>query len=215
LSSSKNEGSGKKEVIKLIEDGIIYHISDNKWVSHVHCVPKKGGITVVPSDENKLVAQHTVTSYRMRIDFRILNKGTRKDYYSLPFIDQMLERLFKHSHFCYLDGYSGFPQIHVHKDDQENTTFTCPFGTFAYRKTPFGLCNAPATFQRCIDAIFADYIEKIMEFFMDDYIKRVGTVKLSDTSQINWGRDWRYSKFTKVSRGETTISTNTANLCIT
>jgi hypothetical protein len=159
----------RKEVIKLIEAGIIYPIADSKWVSPVHCVPKKGGITVVPNDENELVAQRTVTGYRMCIDFRKLNKATRKDHYPLPFIDQMLERLSKHSHFCYLDGYSGFSQIPVHKDDQEKTTFTCPFGTYAYRRMPFGLCNAPATFQRCMNAIFADYIEKIMEVFMDDF----------------------------------------------
>jgi hypothetical protein len=84
-----------KEVIKLIEVGIIYPIADSKWLSHVHYVPKKGGITVVPNDENELVAQRTVTGYRMCIDFRKLNKATRKDHYPLPFIDQMLERLSK------------------------------------------------------------------------------------------------------------------------
>ena len=77
-----------------------------------------------------MVAQRTVTGYRMCIDFRKLNKVTKKDHYPLPFIDQMLERLSKHSQFCYLDGCSGFSQIPVHKDDQEKTTFTCPFGTF-------------------------------------------------------------------------------------
>jgi hypothetical protein len=57
----------------------------------------------------------------------------------------------------------------VHKADQEKTTFTCPFGTFAYRRMPFYLCNVPTTFQRCMNAIFAGYIEKIMEVFMDDF----------------------------------------------
>jgi hypothetical protein len=98
----------RKEVIKLIEAGIIYPIADSKWVSHVHCVPKKGGITVVPNDENELVAQSTVIVYRMFIDFRKLYKAARKYHYPLPFIDQMLEILSKHSLFCYLDGYSGF-----------------------------------------------------------------------------------------------------------
>ena len=79
----------------------------------------------------------------------------------------MLERLSKHIHFCFLDGYSGFSQIPVSKEDQEKTTFTCPFGTFAYRPMPFGL--APATFQRCMMAIFSDFCEKIVEVFMDDF----------------------------------------------
>ncbi|CAM8974106.1 unnamed protein product [Rhodiola kirilowii] len=81
----------------------------------------------------------------------------------------MLERLAKHDYFCYLDGYSGFFQIHIHPQDQEKTTFTCPYGTFAYRRMPFGLCNAPGTFQRCMMAIFSEFIEKIMEVFMDDF----------------------------------------------
>ena len=81
----------------------------------------------------------------------------------------MLEILSKHTHFCFLDGYSGFSQIPVSKEDQEKTTFTCPFGTFAYRCMPFGLCNAPATFQRCMIAIFFDVCEKIVEVCMDDF----------------------------------------------
>src|SRR3954466_3724165 len=79
----------------------------------------------------------------------------------------MLERLCKHTHYCFLDGYSGFSQIPVSAKDQSKTTFTYPFGTFAYRRMPFGLCNAPATFQRCMMAIFSDFCEKICEVFMD------------------------------------------------
>ena len=159
----------KKEIIKLLDAGVIYPISDSEWVSPVHVVPKKGGITVVKNDNNELIPTRTVTGWRMCIDYRKLNKATRKDHFPLPFIDQMLERLAKHSHFCYLDGYSGFHQIPIHPQDQEKTTFTCPYGTFAYRRMPFGLCNAPATFQRCMTAIFSDLIENIMEIFMDDF----------------------------------------------
>ena len=159
----------RNEILKLLEAGIIYPIADSRWVSTVHCVPKKGGITVVPNDKNELIPQRIVTGYRMVIDFCKLNKATRKDHYPLPFIDQMLERLSKHTHFCFLDGYSGFSQIFVSIDDQEKTTFTCPFDTFAYRRMPFGLCNAPATFQRCMTAIFSDFGEQIVEVFMDDF----------------------------------------------
>ena len=81
----------------------------------------------------------------------------------------MLERLSKHTHFCFLDGYSGFSQIPNSVDDQSKTTFTCPFGTFVYRRMSFGLCNAPATFQRCMTDIFFDFCEKIVEVFMDDF----------------------------------------------
>src|SRR3954469_14485069 len=95
----------RREVLKLLAAGIIYPIADSKWVSPAHCVPKKGGMTIVPTDKNELIPQRTIIRYRMCIDFRKLNKATRKDHYPLPFIDQMLERLSKNTHFCYLDGY--------------------------------------------------------------------------------------------------------------
>ena len=81
----------------------------------------------------------------------------------------MLDRLAGHHHFCFLDGYSGYNQIAIAPEDQEKTTFTCPYGTFAFRRMPFGLCNAPATFQRCMMSMFSDLVEEVMEIFMDDF----------------------------------------------
>ncbi|GJR93572.1 reverse transcriptase domain-containing protein [Tanacetum coccineum] len=103
------------------------------------------------------------------IDYRKLNEATRKDHFPLPFMDQMLERLAGNEYYCFLDGFSGYFQIPIDPRDQEKTTFTCPYGTFAYRRMPFGLCNAPGTFQRCMLAIFHDMVEKTMEVFMDDF----------------------------------------------
>ncbi|GJW17739.1 reverse transcriptase domain-containing protein [Tanacetum coccineum] len=159
----------KKEVIKLLDAGMIYPISDSPWVSPVHCVPKKGGMTVVANEDNELIPTRLVTGWRVCIDYRKLNEATRKDHFSLPFMDQMLERLAGNEFYCFLDGFSGYFQIPIDPQDQEKTTFTCPYGTFAYRRMPFGLCNAPGTFQRCMMAIFHDMIEKTMEVFMDDF----------------------------------------------
>ncbi|GJX24255.1 reverse transcriptase domain-containing protein [Tanacetum coccineum] len=159
----------KKEVLKLLEVGMIYPISDSPWVSPVHCVPKKGGITVVANEENELIPTRLVIGWRVCIDYRKLNEATRKDHFPLPFMDQMLERLAGNEFYFFLDGFSGYFQIPIDPQDQEKTTFTCPYGTFAYRRMPFGLCNAPGTFQRCMMAIFHDMIEKTMKVFMDDF----------------------------------------------
>jgi len=85
----------------------------------------------------------------MCIDYRKLNQASRKDNFPLPFMDQMLERLAEQAFYYFLDGYSGYNQIAMDPEDQEKTAFTCPFGVFAYRKMPFGLCNAPATLHAC------------------------------------------------------------------
>ncbi|GJU03291.1 reverse transcriptase domain-containing protein [Tanacetum coccineum] len=159
----------KKEVEKLLDAGLIYPISDSPWVSPVHCVPKKGGFTVVENDENELITTRLVTEWRACIDYRKLNKATRKDHFPLPFMDQMLKRLAGNDYYCFLDGFLGYFQIPIDPHDQEKTTFTYPYGTFAYCRMPFSLCNAPGTFQRCMMAIFHDMIEKTMEVFMDDF----------------------------------------------
>ncbi|GJY38478.1 reverse transcriptase domain-containing protein [Tanacetum coccineum] len=98
-----------------------------------------------------------------------LNDATRKDHFPLPFIDQMLKRLAGSEYYCFLDGISGYFQIPIDPEDQEKNTFTCPYGTFAYRCMPFGLCDAPGMFQRCMMAIFHDMIKETMEVFMDDF----------------------------------------------
>ncbi|GJW35048.1 hypothetical protein Tco_0057968 [Tanacetum coccineum] len=116
----------KKEVEKLLDAGLIYPISDSPWVSPVHCVPKKGGMTVVTNEENELVPTRLVTGWRVCIDYRKLNEATCKDHFPLPFMDQMLERLAGNEFYCFLDGFSGYFQIPIEPKDQEKTTFTCP-----------------------------------------------------------------------------------------
>nr|GEV47969.1 DNA-directed DNA polymerase [Tanacetum cinerariifolium] len=127
----------KNEIVKLLDFGLIYLISDSLWVSPIHVVPKKCGITV--------------------------------DHFHLPFIDQMLERLCGNEYYRFLDGFLGFFQIPIAPEDQEKTTFTCTYKTFAYQRMSFGLCNAPTTFQRCMTKIIHDMVEDFMEVFMDDF----------------------------------------------
>ncbi|GJR42724.1 reverse transcriptase domain-containing protein [Tanacetum coccineum] len=133
-------------LLELLDAGLIYAISDSPWVSLIHVVPKKGGTTMITNKDNELIPTQTVTGWRVCIDYRKLKDATRKYHFPLPFIDQILERLSEKEYYCFLDGFSGYFQIPLAPEDQEKTTFTCPYGTFAYRRMPFGLCNAPATF---------------------------------------------------------------------
>ncbi|GJV04551.1 putative nucleotidyltransferase, ribonuclease H [Tanacetum coccineum] len=159
----------KNEIVKLLDSGLIYPISDSLWVSPIHVVPKKGGMTVVLNDNNELIPSRAVTGWRVCIDCHKLNDATRKDHFPLPFIDQMLERLCGNEYYCFLDGFSRFFQIPITPEDQEKTSFTCPYGTFAYRRMPLGLCNTLDTFQRCMTAILYDMVEDFIEVFMDDF----------------------------------------------
>jgi hypothetical protein len=103
------------------------------------------------------------------VDFWELNKATLKDYFPLPFIDQVLDTLSGKKYFSFLDGYSGYNQILIAPEDKDKTTFTFPWGTYAYRVLPFGLCNAPATLQRALLGIFVDLIHDYVELYMDEF----------------------------------------------
>ncbi|XP_070002114.1 uncharacterized protein [Nicotiana sylvestris] len=119
----------KKEIIKWLDAEVIYPISNSSWTSPVQCVPKKGGMTVVTNDKNDLIPIRTVTRWRVCMEYCKIDKVTRKDHFPLPFLDQMLDRLADRAFYCFLDGYSGYNQILITLDDQEKTTFTCPYGS--------------------------------------------------------------------------------------
>ncbi|RDY14249.1 Retrovirus-related Pol polyprotein, partial [Mucuna pruriens] len=125
-------------------------------------VPKKFGITVMKNQHDKL------NSWQACIDYRKLNKATHKDHFPLPFIDQVLEKLVGKSHYYFLYGFFRCMQIHIALEDQQETTFTCPFGTFAYTRMSFGLCNAPSMFQHCMTS--TDLLQDCMEVFMDNFM---------------------------------------------
>ena len=131
-------------------------------------VPKKSGVTTVHNEKREEIPTRLTTGWRVCIDYRRLNEVTRKDHFPLPFMDQLLERISGYPFYCFLDGYSGYFQIEIAVEDREKTTFTCPFGTYAYRRMPFCLCYAPATFKQCILSLFNDLVECIMEVYMYD-----------------------------------------------
>ena len=163
----------RAKVPKLLQADIIYPISDSPWVSPTQVVPKKSGVTIVQNENGEDMPTRLTIGWRVCIDYRRLNAVIRKDHFPLPFIDQLLERIFEFYYF--LDGYSRYFQIEIVVEDQEKTTFTCPFGTYAYRRMSLGLYNAPATFRRCMLSIFSDMVERIMKVYMDDITIYGGT----------------------------------------
>ncbi|GJZ51834.1 reverse transcriptase domain-containing protein [Tanacetum coccineum] len=137
----------KKEIVKMLDTGIIYPINNSPWVSPIYCVPKKGGIRVVTNEKDELVPTKIVIGWRVCIGYRKLNEATAKDHFPFPFMEQILERLAGNKYFCFLDGFSGYFQIPIDPIDQEKK----------------------ATFQRCMLALFHDMIEEFVEVFTDDF----------------------------------------------
>ena len=127
----------KEELQKLLDGGFIYPISNSEWVSPLLLVPKKKG------------------KWRIFVDYRELNKATKKDHFPLPFTDQVLDGLTGKKFFSFLDGFNGYNQIQISPKDQDKTTFTCPWGTFSYRVLPFG--------------IFVELVHDAIEIYMDDF----------------------------------------------
>ncbi|GJW41736.1 reverse transcriptase domain-containing protein [Tanacetum coccineum] len=149
IISSKLSTQNKSKLVSILKK----HKQSFAW--------KTTDILVITNENDELVPTRTVTGWRVCIDYHKLNEATAKDHFPLSFMDQMLERLAGNKYFCFLDGFSGYFQIPVYPNDQEKTTY-------AYRRMPFGLCNAPA-FQRCILAIFHDMIKESVKVFMNDF----------------------------------------------
>ncbi|XP_062114019.1 uncharacterized protein LOC133825035 [Humulus lupulus] len=146
-------------VLRAHKLAICWTLADIKGIS-----PSTVMHPILVEEDNK-----AMTEWRIFIDYRKINKAKREDHFQLPFVDQMLDRQSGHQFYCFLDGYSDYHQIPIAPEDQEKTNFTCPYGTFAFCRMPFGLCNALATFQRCMLSLFSDMVEKSIEMFMDDF----------------------------------------------
>ena len=146
----------KEDIDRLLEAGFIYPVVNSEWVSPIVVVPKKVGA------DGK-------TKIRVCQDFRKLNASTKKDYFPIPFTDIILDHVSGHECYSFLDGFSGYNQVFIRPEDQLKTTFTTEWGTFAFNRMPFGLCNAPGTFQRLKMDIFQDFLRHFLEVFIDDF----------------------------------------------
>ena len=145
-----------KEEIDRLEAGFIYAVHNLKWVSPIVVVPKKVGA------DGKV-------KIRVCQDFRKLNSAMKKDYFLLSFTDMILDHVSGQECYSFLNGFSGYNQVHIRDQDQLKTTFTTDWGTFAFNRMPFGLCNAPRTFQRLMMDIFQDFLRHFLEVFINDF----------------------------------------------
>lgn len=140
----------EKEIKKLLDAKIIIPLRYSEWIANLVPVRKKNG------------------EIRLCVDFRNLNKCSKKDNYPLPKMEHILQKVSGSSFMSFIDGFSGYNQIAVHPDDREKTAFTTPWGTFMYEKMPFGLINAGATFQRAMDIAFVGEKDKFVLIYLDD-----------------------------------------------
>ncbi|RVW48848.1 Retrovirus-related Pol polyprotein from transposon 17.6 [Vitis vinifera] len=163
----------RAEVLKLLQAGIIYPISDSPWVSPTQVVPKKSGITVVQNEKGEEITTRLTSGWRVCIDYRKLNAVTRKDHFPLPFIDQVLERVSGHPFYC-LDGYSGYFQIEIDVEDQEKPLLHVHLEHMLTEECLWFMqctCNISKMYVE----YFSDMVERIMEVFMDDITVYGGT----------------------------------------
>jgi hypothetical protein len=140
----------QKELQKMVDTGIITPIRYSSWMSNLVVVRKKNG------------------DIRLCVDFRNLNQLSLKDNYLLPNMEHLLQRGTGAGMMSMLDGFSGYNQVFLKREDQLKTAFTTPWGTFMYLRMSFGLMNAGATFQRAMDFAFRDLIQKAIEIYQDD-----------------------------------------------
>lgn len=155
-----------KEIIKLRMARIIYLVLVSKRVSPIHVVSEKTDMKIVENDKCEIVPTRIENKSKMYIDYWKLNEVTKKDNFSIHFLDQMVEYGSPKNHFStFWKFFLGFYQIPIAQEDQEKTIFTCTYGTYAF----IGLCNALSTFQRCMMSIYFDFINKCIGVFMDDF----------------------------------------------
>jgi hypothetical protein len=141
----------KEELDKLLEAGFIRPVETTKWVSLVILALKKNG------------------KLRVCVNYKALNKVTKKDRYPLPFCEFFLEEVTGHEMYTFRDGYKGYHQVKIAPEDQLKTTFTIAWGTFCYTIMPFGLCNALGTFQRLMNKVFDPFFGLFLRVFIDDF----------------------------------------------
>ena len=141
----------KEEIDKLLACNFIFEVPHSEWVSPIVIVPKKNG------------------KIRIYQDYRKLNSVTKKDHFPLPFTNTLLDSVARHECYSFMDGFSGYNQIQIAQMYQLLTAFTTDWGIYAHNKMPFGLCNAPATFQRLMTIAFQMYLRKFIEIFLDDF----------------------------------------------